>query len=134
MNRNSEIKQYRKNMIDTQYIPCKFRFKYNYITKKDLVDILFPNETIRKKDKLLKRANFFDMYSNNSFFTPKTFSFTTCPSYCDHKDGYGYCDSIMYEHEILVLNTDQFIDKVKDIEGNFYWINRKEFEPFRYIF
>ena len=100
------------------------------ISKHFLINILFPNISKKKQQKILKKAKGLDIWNvPNDIFEPIRITFTTCRKGCEHKfDGYNYdCYDfkIEYTREYLRLKLENISGKDKILDTNYYWINLK---------
>jgi len=103
------------------------------ISKQYLINILFPNISVKKQQKILYRAkklNIWNVY--NDIFEPITITYTTCRKGCEHNfiDGYlgkndCYDNMVEYKREYLRLKLENISDNDKIKDMNYYWINIK---------
>jgi hypothetical protein len=127
------LHQFRDNLTKEYYFkPNNYN---NYITKQFLIDILFDNLSISKRQKILQKAKKLNIWSiNNDIFEPITLTFSTCKKEClhyysNHRYDFGDCyyNKVEFKREFLKLNLQNIPDimKIKDIKDDFYWINKK---------
>lgn len=120
---------FRNNLISQGWIQAKNLLDFSvYITKLSLINVIFPNTTTQKKQKILRRAKKINIWNTqNDLFELEKCNFHTCDKGCPHE--YGHCDSIGYGQEVLILKLENISDEMKVKDFNCYWINSKVFKP-----
>ena len=133
------------NLSKEGYFKPNMRTLHNdhYITKQFLISILFSNVSVKKQQKILKKAKTLNIWSvNNNIFEPFTLTISTCKKGCqhlcsEHLYDFGDCyNNVVFQREFLKLKVENIPDnmKIKDIKDDFYWINIKVLKSLIYLF